>query len=458
MVAPGKWALSTSRASYTSSSAFGGKLLGSLCAPFLVERYGHKIAIWTVTIIVWVGVILEATSSHIAQFIVGRIVIYYSVGLAEVTTTGYQSEIVPAAMRGTVVGSIQLFNLVGQILAAGINRAYSTSTEKKGWIIPVTFQAVIPILIFIGTFFIPLSPRWLISKGRKQEAVQALDQVRPAEDVQSGATQLEADAIDECLQCTEKAPWIELVRGTNLRRTLIAAGLLGLQQFLGQGFVSGYSPRFYATVGLSAHAFDYNIGSATIGFGGCLMGMIGSDFVGRRPILIWGAFVQAAFLFAVAGIGIKGNPTAADGRGLLACVLLYFFTYSGTWGPLLFTICAELGTNALREKTLSIGVALNVITAFIVSFCVPYILNAIGANIGWVFGGIAFFSGILVYLVLPEAKDRSLEELDELFKAGVPARKFRTTETYGAGSRITALEKSGASKINEIENVRTSDN
>ncbi|KAJ5212494.1 uncharacterized protein N7498_004140 [Penicillium cinerascens] len=466
--ASGKYELSSERASYTASLAFVGKLVGSLMAPFGIERFGHRWTIWALVVIVWIGVVIESTSKEIAQFIIGRIVIYFrccyshgvrprhdashgtqltlllpksSVGLAEVTSTSYQSEISPAAMRGTIVGSLQLFIQIGQIYAAGVNRAYSTSTHPSGWIIPVAIQAGVPSIVFVCNFFIPDSPRWLISKDRKEDAVKVLDIVRPAEDVRSGVNRLEVDAIEEAVRNDlEKAPWIELIRGVNLRRTLIGSGLLGLQQFLGQNLVSGYSPRFYATVGLSKEAFNYNIGSATVGWAGSLLGILLSDFLGRRDVLIWGAVIQSAFLFLITGVGLQSNPTTTDARALVAGVMLYFFFYSGTWGPLLFTVCSEAGNPALREKTLSLGVALNVITAFIVSFSVPYILDAIGSAIGAVFGGIAFFSAILVYFVLPETKDRSLEELDELFKAHVPARKFKTTRTYGAGSRVTDLE------------------
>jgi MFS transporter, SP family, sugar:H+ symporter len=156
-------------------------------------------------------------------------------------------------------------------------------------------------------------------------------------------------------------------------------------------------------------------------------------------------------MFLVAGVGLAKNPDGTDGRALVAGVMLYFFFYSGTWGPLVFTVAAEMGSAGLREKTLSLGIALNVVTAFIVSFCVPYILNDIEANIGWVFGAIALGCGVATYLWVPETKDRSLEELDELFQASTPARKFRTTQTYGAGSRITALETTKGGKLHHLE-------
>ena len=93
--------------------------------------------------------------------------------------------------------------------------------------------------------------------------------------------------------------------------------------------MSQYSPRFYESVGLSTYAFDYNIASATAGVVGCFLGMIISDLVGRRDLLIWGGFGQALFLFLVAGLGEKANPSAADARGLVASVILFIWIFTG---------------------------------------------------------------------------------------------------------------------------------
>lgn len=165
----------------------------------------------------------------------GRIIIYFSVGFAEICATTYQSEIVPAAMRGTVVGSIQLFNQIGQILAAGVNRRYYLTTESHGWIIPVAVQAVPPVIIAVGIFFIPDGPRWLISRGRLDDSIKTLERVRPRADVDAGLCKLEAEAIQEAVHNdVEKGPWLDLFRGTNFRRTSIATVIYIFQQFTGQ--------------------------------------------------------------------------------------------------------------------------------------------------------------------------------------------------------------------------------
>ena len=313
-----------------SSIGFAGKFVGTLTAPFPIEKIGHRYTMWALCVVAWVGIIIEATSYSVAQFVVGRVVIYFSVGIAEVAVPMYQAELTPAPMRGTVCGSLQLFNQFGQILAAGVNRRFSTSTKRTGWIIPVTIQVIAPFLVSIGLFFIPDGPRWLLSKSKFENAVKSLERVRPREDRDQGLCRAEAEAIQETLENkTDKGPWIDLFRGTNLRRTGIVCIVLALQQFTGQGFVSQYSPRFYATVGLSTYAFDYNIASAVAGAVGCFMGMIISDTFGRRDLLIFGGFGQALFLFLVAGLGEKTNPSSSDAKGLVASVILYIWIFTG---------------------------------------------------------------------------------------------------------------------------------
>lgn len=90
------------------------------------------------------------------------------------------------------------------------------------------------------------------------------------------------------------------------------------------------SPRFYATVGLKAHAFDYNIASATCGWAGCLIGIILSDYFGRRCMLIWGGLAQVPWLFLIAGLGDKKHPSSSDAHGLVAGVMLFIFVFTGS--------------------------------------------------------------------------------------------------------------------------------
>lgn len=434
--------LSASQASFISSIGFAGKFVGTLTASVFIEKLGHRRTIWVLCTVGAVGVIVECTASVVGQFVAGRVIVYISVGLAENAATTYQAEITPASIRGAVVSSIQTFIQFGQIMSSGVNENFKDATAPRGWIIPVAVQALLPTIVFVLSMTIPASPRWLISKNRKDDAVAVLEQVRTKAEAEGGHCREEADAIEEALRdaSRRKEPWHHLFRGVNFRRTTIACIVFILQQFTGQGFVSQYSPRFYNSVGLGEKAFQYTISSATTGLAGTLFGMALIDTVGRRPVLIWGGVLQAPWLFAVAVLGTKADPSASEAKGLVASVLLFNFFFSGTWAPVAYIIASEIGTGPLREKTMAFSSTVNVVAAWLVAFTVPYLLDAIGARIGYIYGGFAIVATVYAYFFVPEIKDRSLEELDELFDQHVPARKFAQAQTHGAAHRITELE------------------
>lgn len=437
----GKYALSASRASFMSSIGFVGKFIGTLSAPVFIENLGHQLTMRILCLLGIIGVMVECSALAVGQFVLGRVIVYISVGLAENTATTYQSEITPASIRGAVVSSIQTFIQFGQIMSSGVNESFSTATTPSGWIIPVSIQALVPVVVLILSTFIPPSPRWLISKGRKEDAVFVLERVRTKGEVDGGHCRQEADAMEGAVhRSAKKEPWHHLFHGVNCRRTKIACSVFILQQFTGQAFVSQYSPRFYESVGLGAQAFQYTVGSATTGLAGTLVGMVLIDTIGRRPILIWGGIMQAPWLFAVAYLGSKANPSPEDSKALVASVLLFNFFFSGTWAPVAYIIASEIGTGSLREKTMAFASTVNVVAAWLVAFTVPYLLDAIGARTCYIYSFFAIGATVYAYCFVPEIKNRSLEELDELFETHVPARKFAETETHGAALRVAELE------------------
>ena len=87
------------------------------------------------------------------------------------------------------------------------------------------------------------------------------------------------------------------------------------------------SPRFYKVIGLSEHAFDYNIASSSILIVGVLMTLLLVDIAGRRPILLWGALLQAIFIFIMAAIGGIGRPTTAQANTGGQCCLVQLLQF-----------------------------------------------------------------------------------------------------------------------------------
>ena len=179
----------------------------------------------------------------------------------DASSSVYQSEIVPASFRGFVVVSLQLFLNAGSLMATGINKRYSTRTDSSGWKTVTGIQFIFPICMLqpsklvgskltprsavICAFvpFIPDSPRWLLSKDRWDDAVTSMRRLRPKSESADGTCELEVQSIKEALQAqVHKAPWTNLVKGTNFRRTMLVLGSYTFQQITGQAFVSVRHP------------------------------------------------------------------------------------------------------------------------------------------------------------------------------------------------------------------------
>ncbi|KAJ3744892.1 general substrate transporter [Lentinula detonsa] len=484
----GQYALPAKTSSLLTSLAFAGKLIGTIIIGPCTERFGHKFGMLLVCIFTIIGTIIECTSKKAAQFLVGRIIVYIGVGIVENVVPTYQSEIVPAPARGFVVGSLQMFLVCGALVASGVNRRYSEFVISSGWIIPVAIQLVAPVLILLGLYFIPPSPRWLLYKGRRDEAIAVLENVRPKRDVAAGLCVEEANAIEESIReeaklrksgTNEKLGWIDLFKGPNLRRTTIATLVFAFQQLTGQGFSSQYGTYvfitnirvvcgvayfdsnsvFYIREGLGSMAFTYSLINTAISVPVCFLGMVLLEYFGRRPVLIGGAFFQSLWLYIMAGIGGQsGKLPKANINMMVASVMLFNFSFSASWAPLSYVVASEVGTGALREKTMAFSSVINVICAFAVSFTLPYLLNPPYANlqakVGYIYGSIAAVAMIYAIFFVPEMRGRSLEELDELFehKPSIPAWKFRSTKTTGIGAKVAALEGSGRKNLDNFVN------
>ncbi|KAJ5377313.1 uncharacterized protein N7496_004722 [Penicillium cataractarum] len=431
-----KYSIDSLHTSLLTSLAFIGKFIGCLFAGPAIEKYGHRTVFFGLSIISVIGIIIEITSAgsaagtgRLAQFIVGRIVVYISVGLVEVNVTIYQSEIVPAFFRGFVIVSLQLFLTVGSILASVVNKVFSTSTDSVGWKTITGIQFVFPVLIIVFTFFIPTSPRWLLSKDRNEEAVIALGRLRPKVDTTNGNCEMEIRSIREALQQNvHKTPWSDLLRGTNLRRTIIVIIYYFFQQqATGQAFVSTYSVVFYKANGYAKYAFTYPLITACLGFLAILPAMYMVDRFGRRFGLMFSFFFQTLWLFILAGIGEKGHKSTTENNAVVAVFILYAVSYNMGGGPIPYLIGAEVPNAAVREKTQAIGTSWNVLWAFVTNFALPYMIDSIHFKVGWVFGSLALLGLLFTFFFLPETKGRSLEEIDAVFS--VPFSPFRSTDS-----------------------------
>ncbi|BCS28345.1 sugar porter family MFS transporter [Aspergillus puulaauensis] len=422
--------------SLLSSLPFIGKFIGCFVAGPMIEKYGHRVVFHALSVISIIGVIIEITAAdsgagtgRLAQFIVGRIIVYISVGLVEVDVTTYQSEIVPASFRGLVVVSLQLFLVAGGLIASGANKAYETESDGVGWKTVTGIQLIFPVLIIICTIFIPNSPRWLLSKDRDEDAIASLRKLRPEEDRSNGACDEELREIREGLhEVVHKAAWIDLVKGNNLRRTTIVVVCYFFQQATGQAFVSTFQTKFYQQNGYEEHAYTYPIISSVLNLVAVFLAMALVDRLGRRYTLFLSYSLQTLWMYVLAGLGGLAHATTASRNTIVASFMLYTVFYNAGGGSIPYLLGAEIPNAAVREKTQSVGTAWNVIWAFVTNFIIPYMLEHIHFDVGWVFGSVSLVALVYTFFFLPETKGRTLEELDAVFAYAY--NPFRRADGY----------------------------
>ncbi|KAJ5983457.1 hypothetical protein N7481_005556 [Penicillium waksmanii] len=438
--------ISSLNTSLLSSLAFIGKFFGCLAAGPAIEKYGHRMVLYALSVISIIGVIVEITAADIGpgtgrlvQFIVGRIIVYISIGLVEVDVTTYQSEIVPASFRGLVVVSLQLFLVAGSLVASGANKAYETESSGVGWKTITGIQLIFPVLIIICSIFIPNSPRWLLSKDRDEDAIASLRRLRPEEDASNGKCEAEISEIREGLrEVVHKSAWIDLIRGSNLRRTSIVIVFYFFQQATGQAFVSTYQTKFYQQNGYAEYAYTYPLASSVLGVVAVLVAMCFIDKLGRRYTLFMSYAFQALWMYVLAGLGGVAHPTAASRDAIVAAFMLYQLFYNAGGASIPYLLGAEIPNAAVREKTQSVGTAWNVIWAFVMNFIIPYMMEHIHFGIGWVFGSVSLVALLYTFFFLPETKGRTLEELDAVFAHTYdPFRRSNAYYTDNEGDSVS---------------------
>jgi SP family sugar:H+ symporter-like MFS transporter len=440
--------------SIMNSTPFLGKLIGTLISGPLMERYGRKIAVLAIALVSIVGVILQCASFHVEQYTIGRILCYLATGITISVVPTYQVEATPAELRGAFVATLQLWIGIGQLIAAVITNATYSMPGRESWLIPTGLQFVVPVVLLVGYPFVPESPRWLLWKDRREEAFRSLRTLRPKKTTEESLN-CEIDLITIADNMQQKGTWKSLFQGSNLRRTIIAIGSMFSQQITGQSFVNQYQVVFLQTQGITSPSpFMFNIINTATNFVSSLLVSLVIDTFGRRPILTVGSFFISLWLFVLGALGSVSdrqelNKSQKD--AVIACLLLFNKSFGISWAPLAYVIMGEVPTNHLREKTTLLATSISVITTFVSSFTVPYLVNApyahLGAKVGYVYGSISACTLLFAIFYVPELKNRSLEELDEMFDAKLSVFQFRKYQTQGIGKEIQEAERGSVKGI-----------
>ncbi|KAH8152048.1 uncharacterized protein LAJ45_04042 [Morchella importuna] len=408
--------ISASQQSFITSFPYVGQFGAAMVGGYIGDHFGRRWGLFVMCVVSIVGVVMQIVAKNEALFVAGRFFNYISIGFATIFVPVYQAECSPRKIRGTMITLYQLNIVLGSFVISIVNNFTQHIKSDASYRIPIGLLLILPVLIIPGLPFLPESPRWLMKKGREEEARKSLNLLHKDDvdfSVESEIAFLKA-TITEQEELNKSSTWADCFRGTNLRRTLLAILIQVMQQFTGVSFIFNYGTVFFSQVGVGG-PFIIMIMTNLVNLIGTVVSFFLVDRLGRRPLLL-------------------------AKKAIVAFVLIYVFGFAASWGPLAWVITSEVSTNTIREKTQALGSASNILASWVVTFTLPYLTNedqaGLGPKVGFIFACFVAAGGVYTYIFVPETSGRALEELDELFQKGVPSRKFKGYQITGAAALV----------------------
>ncbi|GAA5861675.1 hypothetical protein JCM1840_005228 [Sporobolomyces johnsonii] len=462
----------------------GGCFFGSLLGYPLGQLLGRKLGLFVSSLIfcLGAGVMLAADGARgLGPIYGGRIVAGLGIGAASNLTPLYISEIAPPAIRGQLVGMYEIGWQIGGLVGFWINYGV-TQHIKPGhvqWLIPFAVQLIPGGLFALGIpFFIKESPRWLITRNRRDEAIKNLCYIRRLSPEDAYIIN-EMNEIDVQVEHDRTAvgtgfwaPFRQVFgKGFLLRRMIITTSLFIWQNGTGINAINYYSPTFFKSIGVTGT----NTSLLTTGVFGVIKTVLALvwcfiviDRFGRRGILLVGS-VGGALSMYVIGAYLKvadpaANPTTnLPPGGIAAMFFFYLWTafYAVSWNGTPWVVNSESFPGAVRQVTQCFAATSNWLWNFVISRATPTMFLRMGAG---GYGVYLFFATMQVlsipYIVflLPETRHVPLEEMDRLFAQRnvwtankVVMAELRREHNLAGGAQPTYLKP--AASIEQVEDT-----
>ncbi|KAH7201531.1 hypothetical protein DER44DRAFT_812272 [Fusarium oxysporum] len=444
----GTYILEPSWLSLFNSLNYIGFAAGVLIGTWISSRWGRRWCMFVMSVYALGTATIAVTSFHREQIMAARILNYVYVGMELGVVPTFQSEIVPAQARGFMVGSYQLSLAVGGLVINSICFGTSSLPDNRAWRIPLGMFYIVPSIVVAGIWFVPESPRWLLRKNRVEEARKSLQQIREGaftdEEIDAEFTELKVSLEQE----TEQGRFVELLRGINLKRTLIVMAVNFYQQAGGQAFVSQYGTIYVKSLG-TINPFGFSLITSAISIISITCILLWTDIIGRRVLMMASSITMFVAMMTMGGLGIVSPVDDSRKKGVISMMAVFASGFGMGWAPLVYVVTTELSALRLRDLTSRVGFTTNVIMNFTVNFSIPYLIYdkyaGLNSKVGFIFGGIMATALVFVYFCVPECKGKTLEQVDFLFNQGVPIRQFGKVDA--AEMMRATQEEDGLGKV-----------
>ncbi len=428
---------------FTSASALIGCIIGSALSGLLATNLGRKKSLIVAGLLFFISALGsmkpeflffeqgKATYSLLLMFNFYRIIGGVGVGLASAICPMYIGEVAPSNIRGMLVSWNQFAIIFGQLVVyfvnffilgdhiqplveemgkglAAINPA-AQWTVTTGWRYMFGSEAVPAGLFALLICFVPETPRYLVSVGQDQKALDVLSKINGS----SKAAHILQDIKDTLTVKTERL----MTYGALC--IFVGIMLSVFQQAVGINAVLYYAPRIFGDMGME-NPMVVTVFMGVINILFTLVAIFTVEKWGRKPLLIYGSLGMALGAFGVAlTFGHAGMEMVTA-----VSIMVYSASFMFSWGPICWVLIAEIFPNTIRGAAVAIAVAFQWIFNFIVSSTFVPMFNmhlTEGDDFGhWftygLYGIICVIAAIFVWRLVPETKGKTLEDMSRLWK------------------------------------------
>ncbi|XP_067948554.1 solute carrier family 2, facilitated glucose transporter member 12-like isoform X2 [Watersipora subatra] len=419
-----------------------GALLSSLLGGSVIDWIGRKLTMIVNCVLFIIGALILSIAYSFTSLIIGRVLLGLAVGLSAVAECAYISEIASPEHRGKLVSLNEVAIAVGFLLAYLVN--YLCISVNNGWRIMFGLSGLLALFQCVALFFVPKTPRFLLVKDARDEALTVLAKLRGSQAV----AKAELSRIQNNISAEKGLGWrniFSLKSGMHYR-LIIGLGLVVAQQFSGLPSVLYYSPQLLQQMGFESNesATLASIGAGATKAVAVVASLLLVDKVGRKKLLVTGCIVMAISLFVMAQLNMNSLFTAsarcqnisgdATGESLhrnssqisqsystpskiasLISMLCYAAAYSLGYGPVTWLLLSEIFPSAVKGRAVAFIGAINWSINTLVSFTLLDYLDSVGISGVFITYGVACLLGILfILLIVPETRGQNLEEINHL--------------------------------------------
>lgn len=419
------WKLSDSDIEWLTTTVLIGAVLGAVTSGKLSDYLGRKKTIIMNAIIFSIGALGSSFATNIGFLIIMRIIIGIAIGITSYVVPMYIAEVSPTRRRGALVTLNQLMITIGILVSYVTDYALSNDANLESWRWMFAIGFFPALILLVGMFFLPETPRWLISKQRWEEGKRVLTRVEDPDLIENTLNDLKRD-VDYAANNKTSAgevfkPWLRPA-------LIITVGIFFFQQFSGVNTIIYYSPIIFKMAGIVSNT-ESIIPSIIIGgvnVLACSVSIALLDKVGRRKLYMIGicgmipslALLGACFYFKDA-LGAS-LPVFA-----VLSIVCYIIFIAISLAPLGWLLISEVFPLNVRGVGMSIGSLSHWGFNAIIAFTFLKLVNSIGiASTFWLYAGVCIAGLIWGLYYIPETKGKSLEDIERHWRKGGTPRSL----------------------------------